>query len=60
MSVSVTFDDENLAELASETVGRLVAEGVPAALASGDPTLWGPEAEPEAAVRLGWLDPSAD
>ncbi|WP_371779002.1 glucose-6-phosphate isomerase [Streptosporangium subroseum] len=55
MSVSVTFDDENLADLASETVGRLVAEGVPAALASGDPTLWGPEAEPEATVRLGWL-----
>ena len=21
-----------------------------------DPTLWGPEAEPEAAIRLGWLD----
>ncbi|MGY0231641.1 glucose-6-phosphate isomerase [Longispora urticae] len=33
----------------------LAAEDVPALLAAGDATLWGPEAEPEAAVRLGWL-----
>ncbi|MGC1210661.1 MAG: glucose-6-phosphate isomerase [Micromonospora sp.] len=34
----------------------LVARGVPAKLAAKDPTLWGPEAEAEARVRLGWLD----
>jgi glucose-6-phosphate isomerase len=33
-----------------------VLDGVPARLAAKDTTLWGPEAEAEAAVRLGWLD----
>ncbi|MER5623067.1 glucose-6-phosphate isomerase [Streptosporangium sp. NPDC002544] len=56
MSVSVTFGEDDLTEQASETAGRLVSEGVPQSLAAGDPTLWGPEAEPEAAVRLGWLN----
>ncbi|MGH8869604.1 MAG: glucose-6-phosphate isomerase [Actinomycetes bacterium] len=35
---------------------RLVADGVAQALAAKDPGLWGPEAEAEAAARLGWLD----
>ncbi|MGC5012065.1 glucose-6-phosphate isomerase [Streptosporangium sp. DT93] len=56
MSVSVTFGEDDLTELASETAGRLAAEGVPQALASGDATLWGAEAQAEAAVRLGWLN----
>jgi len=30
--------------------------GVAAALAGKDATLWGPEATPEASIRLGWLD----
>ncbi|MEP7056048.1 MAG: glucose-6-phosphate isomerase, partial [Actinomycetota bacterium] len=34
----------------------LVAGGVPTALAQKDPSLWGSEAQPEATVRLGWLD----
>ncbi|MPZ29210.1 MAG: glucose-6-phosphate isomerase [Micromonosporaceae bacterium] len=34
----------------------LVADQVPGLLAAKDPTLWGPEAEPEARIRLGWLD----
>ena len=29
---------------------------MPALLAGKDPTLWGPEAEPEARIRLGWVD----
>ena len=41
---------------ANEARDRLVAEGVPALLAAKDPTLWGQAAEPEAKVRLGWLD----
>lgn len=32
------------------------AAGLAQALAQKDPTLWGPEATPEASVRLGWLD----
>ncbi|WP_078762583.1 glucose-6-phosphate isomerase [Marinactinospora thermotolerans] len=35
---------------------RLVADGIPAKLAAKDPSLWGPDAAAEAAVRLGWLD----
>ena len=30
--------------------------GLAAALAGKDATLWGPEATPEASIRLGWLD----
>ncbi|REF35014.1 glucose-6-phosphate isomerase [Thermasporomyces composti] len=35
---------------------RLVTEDVAAKLARQDPTLWGPEAESEASIRLGWVD----
>ncbi|WP_214107369.1 glucose-6-phosphate isomerase [Acrocarpospora catenulata] len=48
----------HLGEAAAATAAvreKLVAEGVPAALAAGDPTLWGPDAQPEAEIRLGWL-----
>jgi glucose-6-phosphate isomerase len=34
----------------------LVHDGVPALLAAKDPTLWGPDAEAEAKIRLGWVD----
>jgi glucose-6-phosphate isomerase len=34
----------------------LVAEGVPAALAAGDPSLWGARSQAEATIRLGWLN----
>ena len=37
-------------------IERLKAEGVPARLAAKDATLWGPEAEEEASIRLGWVD----
>ena len=32
----------------------LVADSVASRIAAGDATLWGPAAEPEASVRLGW------
>lgn len=54
--MSVTFGDEAVAAEASEAVRKLVEEGVPQALSNGDPTLWGPEAEAEARLRLGWLN----
>lgn len=38
-----------------ETVPTLVADLVASGITAGDPTLWGPEAEPEAAKRLGWV-----
>jgi glucose-6-phosphate isomerase len=38
-----------------QAADRVVADQVPAALAAGDPSLWGPDAEAEASSRLGWL-----
>jgi hypothetical protein len=35
---------------------QLIEDDVAARLVAGDPTLWGPAAEREAAIRLGWLD----
>ncbi|TKJ21843.1 glucose-6-phosphate isomerase [Blastococcus sp. CCUG 61487] len=35
---------------------QLAADDVAARLARKDATLWGPDAEDEAAIRLGWLD----
>lgn len=40
----------------ASTRAALVAEGVPSRLAQQDPTLWGPDAEDEARLRLGWVD----
>jgi glucose-6-phosphate isomerase len=54
--VSVADADEKLAAAVLELATRAQAEGLAAKLAAGDPTLWGPEAEPEAKIRLGWLD----
>ena len=39
----------------SEAVDRLVADRVASRLAAQDSTLWGPDAEPEASKRLGWV-----
>ncbi len=38
------------------TRSELIADRVPERLAAKDPTLWGPAAESEAKVRLGWVD----
>lgn len=34
----------------------VTADDVPGRLVAKDPTLWGPEAEAEARIRLGWVD----
>jgi glucose-6-phosphate isomerase len=41
---------------ASEIRAALVDAGVPGLLVAKDPTLWGPAAEAESKIRLGWLD----
>lgn len=46
----------DLADAVSGIVEEAIAERVPGRLAGKDPTLWGSAAEPEAAIRLGWLD----
>lgn len=43
-------------EASERALAKLTAEGVPAALASKDAGLWGPQAQELAATRLGWLD----
>ncbi|GAA1365230.1 glucose-6-phosphate isomerase [Catellatospora chokoriensis] len=45
-----------VAAAAEPVLAQLLADGVPAKLAAKDPTLWGPAAAAEAAVRLGWVD----
>jgi hypothetical protein len=54
--VTVTLLDAGLAGAVGGVLADAVADGTGARLAEGDATLWGPEAQPEAAVRLGWLE----
>ncbi|MDQ4094214.1 MAG: glucose-6-phosphate isomerase, partial [Actinomycetota bacterium] len=44
-----------LAAQAQSCVDKLVEQQVASALADQDPTLWGPQAEAEAARRLAWV-----
>ncbi|GAA1018383.1 glucose-6-phosphate isomerase [Acrocarpospora pleiomorpha] len=53
MTVEVFLGDA--AGAVRDVRAQLVADGVPAALAAGDATLWGPDARAEAEIRLGWL-----
>lgn len=43
-------------DVPAEIRSRLTDDDVAARLARKDATLWGPDAESEAAIRLGWLD----
>jgi glucose-6-phosphate isomerase len=52
--VSVTIRD--VVTNADAVLGRLVSDGVPAALVAKNAQLWGPDAVEEAGKRLGWLD----
>ncbi|HZE40671.1 MAG TPA: glucose-6-phosphate isomerase [Stackebrandtia sp.] len=49
LAVTTTVD-------ADGSLDALTRDDVPAKLAALDATLWGPDAESEAAVRLGWVD----
>ncbi|MGH3751423.1 MAG: glucose-6-phosphate isomerase [Pseudonocardiaceae bacterium] len=53
--LTVDIHSPGLAREAGSLVGKLVAERVASALARQDPTLWGPQAQPEAARRLAWV-----
>jgi glucose-6-phosphate isomerase len=54
--LSVTGADGRLADAVRELADRAASEDLAAKLAGGDPTLWGPDAESEAKIRLGWID----
>ena len=51
---AVEISDDGLAAEARPLADQLATERVASKLAAGDPTLWGPEAEDEASVRLSW------
>jgi glucose-6-phosphate isomerase len=53
LAVSVAGD---AAEAASTLTDAVVADKVASRIGHGDPTLWGPDAEADASVRLGWVD----
>lgn len=55
MTVSVHVSQSAKAAV-DEIVHRLVADLVASRVTAGDPTLWGPDAEAEASVRLGWVE----
>jgi glucose-6-phosphate isomerase len=52
--VAVTIVDDRLADEAAPLVEQLANERVASKLTAQDPTLWGAEAESEAAIRLSW------
>jgi glucose-6-phosphate isomerase len=54
--VTVTCAGESLLAARDRVLEQAVADGVARAITSKDPTVWGPEATPEATIRLGWLD----
>src|SRR5699024_10168625 len=54
--ISVDIPDEALAAGAGPLVEQLTADGFGGKLTAQDPSLWGPGAESEAAVRLSWTN----
>jgi glucose-6-phosphate isomerase len=54
-SVTVQTRSTAVIEASAQAAGKLASDGVPGALSAADATLWGPAAEGEASIRLGWL-----
>jgi len=55
--MSVTVVPTGAAKAAVDRlVPQLVADGVAGGITALDPTLWGPEAESESSIRLGWTE----
>ena len=54
--LSVTTSGSSLVGAAASVLARARGDGLAAALAAQDATLWGPEATAGASARLGWLD----
>ena len=56
MIAAVTTSGEGLVADRDAALAALRADDVPARVLAKDATLWGPDAEKEASIRLGWLD----
>lgn len=52
--IGVTIVDAALESKAAPLIDKLVGDQVASKLAAQDPTLWGPDAESESAIRLSW------
>jgi glucose-6-phosphate isomerase len=55
IEISVDIVDDKLAEETASMVETLVADKVASRIAAQDPTLWGPDAQSEASIRLAWV-----
>jgi glucose-6-phosphate isomerase len=53
--ISVQVLDEKLADEARAVATQLAGDAVASKLTAQDPTLWGPDAESEASIRLSWV-----
>lgn len=51
---------DQLRERITSAAERLISANVASAIASKDDAIWGPEAQPEAAIRLGWVSSATD
>ncbi|MBA2554736.1 MAG: glucose-6-phosphate isomerase [Geodermatophilaceae bacterium] len=56
MGLQVEIVDAAAGTAAEQARDQQLADGVPAKLMAGDATLWGPDAQEDAAIRLGWID----
>jgi glucose-6-phosphate isomerase len=54
--VSVRLSRADVEEAAEGVLDSARTDGLAAKLAGKDAALWGPDAQPEASIRLGWLD----
>jgi glucose-6-phosphate isomerase len=54
--VTVRILDDAVRDAAAAALLDAIGADTAPRLAEADPTLWGPEAQPEASIRLGWMD----
>ena len=54
--VTVRILDDVVRDAAAAALLDATGADTAARLAAADPTLWGPQAQPEASIRLGWID----
>jgi glucose-6-phosphate isomerase len=54
--VTVRILDDAVREAAAAALLDAIGADTASRLAEADPTLWGPQAQPEASIRLGWMD----
>lgn len=59
MTINISTRGKAL-EAVQSTITQLVTDRIASRIAAKDATIWGPEAESEAAIRLGWVNSAAE